>query len=111
MNSWYKALPIIALMALLSSCGKQPPLKTSFRQSSLDNSGLVLQVRNTGSHHLSCHLTARNKTLKQHVNYSFDLAPYSKTEIGLLETGWTFKTGESCEIRTEGFSTISFKVP
>jgi len=56
-------------------------------------------------------MTAKNKTLNQRVNYAFDLGPYSITEIGLLETNWTFRMGESVEIEVEGFSGKSFKVP
>jgi len=110
--------PVQALIAMvlvntlfLTGCWKPAPIKTSFRRSALDSSGLVLQVQNTSGHRLSCKMTAKNKTLNQRVNYAFDLGPYSITEIGLLETNWTFRMGESVEIEVEGFSGKSFKVP
>lgn len=114
-NNKWPNLALVAVMLvstlLLAGCGKPAPIKTSFRQSALDSSGLVLQVQNTSDHRLSCKMTAKNKTLNQRVNYAFDLGPYASTEIGLLETDWTFKTGESVEIEVEGFSGKSFKVP
>jgi len=110
MIKFVKVLSVAIMAILLSSCEKRAPITTSFRQSSLDNSGLVLQVRNTGDHHLCCYLTVKNKMLEQQISHSFNVAPYSQAEIGLLETGWTFKTGESCEIEVEGFRSISFKV-
>jgi hypothetical protein len=54
---------------------------------------------------------AVNNVQNQAKDYSFDLGSYQKTEIGILECGWSFKTGESVTIRTEGFQDFTFNVP
>lgn len=87
------------------------PLSVSWRRSALDSAGLVLQVSNTSGHSLSCRLVAQNKTLNQATAYTFDLGPWKSTEIGILEAGWTFKSGEGVWIEVEGFATKSFSVP
>jgi len=90
---------------------KAAPLQTSFRRSSLDSAGLVLQVQNTSAKSLSCRMVAVNKTMQQRADYPFDLGPYKSTEIGILEAGWTFKSGEAVKIAVEGFSSVEFTVP
>jgi len=47
-----------------------------------------------------------NSVQNQARDYSFDLGPYQKTEIGILECNWSFKTGEGVTIRTEGFQDL-----
>ena len=79
-------------------------MNTSFRRSALDSAGLVLQVRNTSSKSLSCAMTATNKTDGQDCRYSF-------SEIGIVEAGWSFKSGESVRIDVEGHRSLSLQVP
>lgn len=98
-------------VVLLSSCSKPAPLNTSFRRSALDSAGLVLQVRNTSGKSLSCAMTATNKTDGQTCRYSFSLAPSGSTEIGIMEAGWSFKSGERIQIDVEGHRGVSFQVP
>ena len=108
----YVLYPASALLAfLLASCSKPAPLNTSFRRSALDSAGLVLQVRNTSSKSLSCAMTATNKTDGQDCRYSFSLAPSGFTEIGIVEAGWSFKSGESVRIDVEGHRSLSLQVP
>ena len=93
-------------------CGKSnTPLKVTFRGSALDQSGLVLQVQNITDKHLSCRMDVTNATQKLNATYPFDLGPYQKTEIGVLECLWSFKTGETVRIGTEGFMDLKFNVP
>lgn len=89
----------------------QSPIEVSFRQSALDSSGLVLQVRNNSDKHLACVMTAQNKLVNQVAKYNFDLGPNETKEIGILESGWSFKSGESVWIETEGYATKEFEVP
>ena len=99
---------------VLNGCSKappSPPLKISFRGSSLDSNTLVLEVQNTSDKHLSCKMWALNKVQRQTTDYSFSVGPYKMTEIGILECGWMFQTGESVSISTEGFADLNFKVP
>ncbi len=102
---------VLSAVVLLSSCSKPAPLNTSFRRSALDSAGLVLQVRNTSGKSLSCAMTATNKTDRQTCRYSFSLAPNSSTEIGLVEAGWSFKSGEDVRIDVEGHRSLSLQVP
>lgn len=87
------------------------PLRISWRPSLLDPDGLVLQVTNTSDHSLSCRLIAKNKTLNEAIVYTFELGPRDATEIGILEAGWSFRTGERVWIQVKGFATKSFYVP
>jgi hypothetical protein len=86
-------------------------LSTSFRRSALDSAGLVLQVRDTGDRSLSCVMTATNKVNRQVQRHSFLLAPYASTEVGILESDWSFRSGESVRIEVEGHDELDFKVP
>ncbi|RYD59771.1 MAG: hypothetical protein EOP83_20420 [Verrucomicrobiaceae bacterium] len=86
-------------------------MSTSFRPSALDSAGLVLQVRNTSSKSLSCAMMATNRTDGQVCRHSFSLGPNSLIELGIIETGWSFKSGESVEIAVEGHRSLGFKVP
>jgi len=104
-------LAILCFVVVVTSCSKPAPLHTSFRRSALDSAGLVLQVRNTSGKSLSCAMTAINKTDGQTCRYSFSMAPSGFTEIGIMETGWSFKSGESIEIAVEGHRSLDFKVP
>jgi len=88
------------------------PLQTSFRRSSLDADGLVLQVRNTSVEDLSCRMVAVNQTVQQKADYAFSLGSYKSTEIGILEAGWSFKSGETVNIWVEGYSSpVKIAVP
>lgn len=105
-------LGIVVLIAGFAFAAAQlSPIETSWRQSAIDPAGLVLQVRNPGSRHLSCHLSAFNKMKGQSTEYSFALGPNQQTEIGLLEAGWSFKSRERVTISTEGFWDRSLSVP
>ena len=87
----------------MAGCGQKCPITTSFRQSQIDSSGLVLQVHNTGNELLSCAIHAENQQLNESMNYAFYLSPHAMTEIGLLETGWTFKAGETVLFTINGY--------
>jgi hypothetical protein len=88
-----------------------PPISISWRRSALDSAGLVMQVQNTSNERLSCMMAAVNETQGQHTAYSFDVGPYKISEIGIVECGWSFKSGEGVAIRSEGYSDYFFKVP
>ena len=106
-------LAIIAMLFTLSACDHPPapPLKLYTRPSKLDSTGLVLCMTNTSDKSLSCLLTARNTTLNQTRTHPFDIGPNATTEIGILEMGWSFKTGEKIRLAVEGFETEDYLVP
>jgi hypothetical protein len=109
---WSRLHLVPAVLAiLLVSCSKPAPLSRTFRPSALDSAGLVLQLRNTSSKNLSCAMTATNKTDRQVCRHSFSLGPNASVELGIIETGWSFKSGESVEIKVEGHRSLDFKVP
>lgn len=108
----FRLTALVVLTSLpLASCSKRAPLDTSFRRSALDSAGLVMQVRNTSNKSLSCGMTASNKTDGQTCRYSFSLAPSGFTEIGIMEAGWSFKSGENVRIDVEGHRAHSLQVP
>lgn len=102
---------LAATVCLLTSCDKPAPLSTSFRRSAMDAAGLVLLVKNTSDKSLICKMSASNKTLNKSTSYTFPLPPHESTEIGILETAWSFHTGEKVRIEVEGFRTLAFEVP
>jgi len=87
------------------------PISHSFRVSMLDSSGLVLQVHNTSNAKFFYVMTARNKRLNQVNHKSFTLGADEWQELGLLEAGWSFKTGEQVWIESEGYLPAYFTVP
>jgi hypothetical protein len=87
------------------------PVQTTFRGSWLDPNGLVLQVRNTSGKSLSCSMRARNNTMNENMVYRFSVGPWDTTEVGILESGWSWYSGETGYIEVEGCSSVSFTVP
>lgn len=77
----------------------------------MDRAGLVLQVHNTSDKSLSCKLIAHSEIANQTLSHIFSVGPNSTEEIGLVETNWTFKTGERVQIEVEGYSSKGFSVP
>lgn len=114
----------MACCTLLSSCDKKgtrtqkpepvknhPPISITFSESTW-HSGQVLQVRNTSdTAYLSCKLTVQNTTNGKSRCHNFSIKPAELKEIGVWEMDWSFKTGETICIETEGFNTVSYIVP
>jgi len=111
----------VSFLVITSGCGQSDatphrasnpvPLRYSFRPSKLDTAGLVLQLENPSQARLACKLDAWNKTFGQHREHTFHLGPRESIELGLLEMSWSFKTGETVEIRADGFDPVKFSVP
>src|SRR6476660_2571314 len=101
-----KQVPLIAMALAMSACGKKstPPINVSFRHSVLDSAKLVMIVRNTGDRSLSCLMTATNKTLNQQNQYPFSLGPRDSSEIGWMQTNWSFQSGETVTLAAEGYA-------
>lgn len=111
-NKWLAVIASVGVViGLLAWSTYTPPIKTTFRQSALDSSGLVLQVHNTGAGHLACKMFVKNKTSGSKADYVFHVSPYAMEEIGILEAGWSFNTGERVRIKTEGYWDITLSVP
>ena len=98
-------------LLMFGGCNSCAPVEVTFRQSLLDEAGLVLQVHNTSDGHLSCVMEAENNLQKQSVSHSFSLAPYEDMELGIIETGWSFRTGESVVVKCEGKIPYTTTVP
>lgn len=111
LNWWVRVLLVGALGTLLTSCGKPAPVDISYRPSLLDSSGLVLIVSNSGSQYLSCRMNVVSKVNGTRAGYVFSLGPHAKQEIGAIQAGWSFKSGEKVSIAVEGYATRKFAVP
>lgn len=112
------AILILAAFFLFSGCGKAPPsspapppLQITWRGSALDSSGLVMQVHNISNEYLECRMTVADHTVNQSDACDFNIGPYAMKEIGILECNWSFESGESVTITTEGYAAFPFKVP
>lgn len=105
----YSSLVLVSVA--LSSCNKPAPIGVHFRQSYLDRAGQVLVVQNNSSRHLSCLMTVRNKTHSTRTSYSFAVGPGDSASIGILETGWSFQSGEQVAIAVEGYAKRKLNVP
>lgn len=110
-REWIRSICIVCLALPLSGCGEQAPLSISYRQSLLDSAGLVMIVSNIGSKHLSCRMNVSSKVTGRSAQYVFSLAPHGSQEIGAVQAGWSFKSGEKVKITVEGHATHSFTVP
>lgn len=104
-------LLLAGLTLPLTGCGEKAPLNIGYRQSLLDSAGLVMIVKNVGSKHLSCRMNVTSKVTGRSAQYVFSLAPHASQEIGAVQAGWSFKSGEKVKITVEGHSTHSFTVP
>lgn len=113
MNSWKMnrifavALTIcIMFVLLLSGCeqaGIQPPATVTFRKSMLDSTRVV-QVTNRKNNEtlvMSLHVVNRKKGEKG--DYTFKVGPGETVEIGRLEMGWVFESGEKITLRADGY--------
>lgn len=110
-RAWIRWYCLACLPLLLTGCGEEAPLAVSYRQSLLDSAGLVMIVKNTGSKHLSCRINMSSKVTGRSGQYVFSLAPHGSQEIGAVQAGWSFKSGEKCKITVEGHASHSFTVP
>lgn len=71
----------------------------------------MLIVKNASSRHLSCRMDVTSKITRMSSRFLFSLGPHGSQEIGAIQAGWSFKSGEKVKIAVEGYSTHSFAVP
>jgi len=111
LNRWLRLLLVTILGVSLAGCGKPAPLDISYRPSLWDSAGLVLIVTNSGPQYLSCRMNVASKVTGEKSGFVFSLGPHAKQEIGAIQAGWSFKSGEKVSISVEGHATRKFTVP
>ena len=104
-------MAVVVIGAIFASRKASAPVQITCRRSGLDSCGIVLQIHNTRNHSLSCRVAMENKTLNEATSCNTDIGPWKTSEIGILEAGWSFKTGERVHIDVEGFQSFAFTVP
>jgi hypothetical protein len=110
MSRWLRLALLAVLSCALSGCGDPAPIAISYRQSLLDSAGLVMIVNNTGSKYLSCRMNVSSGVNRTKTGYLFSLGPHASQEIGVIQAGWSFKSGEKVQIAVEGHVTHSIAV-
>lgn len=108
---WFRLSLLMAFCLVIVGCGKPAPLDISYRPSLWDSAGLVLIVRNTGTQYLSCRMNVSSDVTGKKAGYLFSLGPHATQEIGAIQAGWSFKSGEDVRIAVEGHATHKFTVP
>lgn len=85
------------------------PVEVSFRGALL-GPGLVLQLKNKSSRHLSIMATLKNPSTQQGQNYRLDVAPQGTTEVGHKE-GWTLASGDNIELFHNDYQSWKGNIP
>lgn len=106
------AVFILAVVIRSGVFEPSPPVLVKFRPSLIDSRTLVLQLYNEGDKRLVCTVSAANMNTNEKMHHSLILEPFSQKEIGVLETGWSFITGELVIIGVKGYrKDYQFLVP
>ena len=97
---------ILLAVIVLGGCRREVPklsevIHVSMRQSSLEPTTAVLQIKNKHTESLTLYGCAVNLDNKQEVTFRIGtLAPGQSTELGILEIGWAFVPNERFLIGT-----------
>ncbi|MDR2346256.1 MAG: hypothetical protein LBE18_09335 [Planctomycetaceae bacterium] len=107
---------VCVILSVFVGCGQQPPLQITIRDSLatafIGKHSSVLIFTNLSDKHLSVTLNAIARDGKDKRSWTFDLLPHERNiEIGILETGWAFESGETIEINVPGYGTRTEKIP
>ena len=85
------------------------PVRIEMRRSAMGR-GLVATLSNTSARQLPLLVATYNPTTKTSQQFSLQVAPGLKKEIGYQE-GWAFASGDRVILRSAGFEDIQFTVP
>jgi len=79
-------------------------------RTALTGPGLVLQVKNVSTRHLTFLVTLKNPTTNQEKSYRLDAAPSGTVEVGYKE-GWTVASGDQLKIANNDYKVWEGSVP
>jgi len=85
------------------------PVRIEMRRSAMGR-GLVATLSNTSAKQLPLLVATHNPTTKATQQFSLQVAPGLKKEIGYQE-GWAFASGDRLILRSSGFEDIQYTVP
>jgi len=85
------------------------PIETTFRPAIGGNSE-VAQFHNTGNKYLAVRAIFENSGLHQRRQTVLTIGPYKTVEFGWLE-GWSFMSGESILLASDGYRARALTVP
>lgn len=89
---------------------KDLPVAVAFR-SSIGGGSLVAYFTNESTDkYLNLKVTYTNKTLNQRKVEAFKLGPKQVTARGWME-GWSFQSGQTVTLESDGFGTMTVTVP
>jgi hypothetical protein len=107
---------VFVILSIIAGCGPQPPLQITRRDSLATaffegKHSSVLIFTNLSDEHLSVTLKAIARDGNSQ-SWTFDLLPHEQgKEIGVLEAGWAFESGETIEVSVPGYRTRTEKIP
>jgi DNA-directed RNA polymerase subunit RPC12/RpoP len=88
-----------------------PPMPVDVKtRTALTGPGLVLQVKNVSTRHLTFLVTLKNPTTNQEKSYRLDAAPSGTVEVGYKE-GWTVASGDQLKIANNDYKVWEGSVP
>lgn len=85
------------------------PVRVEMRRSAMGH-GLVAMLTNTSARQLPLLIATHNPTTKATKQFTLQVAPGLKSEIGYQE-GWAFASGDKVLLRSAGFEDIQYTVP
>lgn len=80
-----------------------PPIDIECRNSLLYKGKVIRVINKSESKHLSCCLRVRSRLNDSEKSYYFTIEPDDYEEVGVLEMGWNFCSGEKGEVEVEGY--------
>jgi hypothetical protein len=109
---------VFVILSVITGCGIEPqaPLQITRRDSLATaffegKRSSVLIFTNLSDEHLSVTLNAIAKDGNRQ-SWTFDLLPHEQgKEIGVLETGWAFESGETIKVSVPGYRIRTEKIP
>jgi len=88
-----------------------PPMPVEVRfRTALTGPGLVLQVKNTSTRHLTLVVALKNPSTNQEKSYRLDAAPSGTLEIGYKE-GWILASGDQIKITNNDYKNWEGSTP
>jgi hypothetical protein len=85
------------------------PISLAFHENR-SGRGYIVQVHNTSQRHLAVLVELRNATLNEYRAAPLELDPGELREIGQAQ-GWSIASGETINIRQDGYRPSSLTVP
>ena len=115
-GKWLAVVVAIVGLLILFNWGSKkneplPPMPVEVKyRSALLGPGLVIEVRNMTSRHLSLIGDFRNLTTNQERSFRMDLSPNGEKSLGHLE-GWVFSSGDIVNLTHHDYAPWSGTLP